>query len=50
MANDDGKTHRRWKGRKWLPVDVFRQDRFEDGLAWLMQAGHIGLHVLHLQR
>src|SRR5215467_12023749 len=49
MANDDGKTHRRWKRRKRLPVDVFRQDRFEDGLAWLMGAGHVSLRVRHLQ-
>ena len=49
MADDGGKTHRRWKGRKWLPVDIFRQDRSENGLAGVMRAGHVGLRVRHLQ-
>src|SRR5215471_62872 len=40
MADDDGKAHRWWKRRKRLPVDVFRQDRSENRLAWLMLAGH----------
>src|ERR1700730_13143199 len=28
-------------GRERLPVDVFRQDRLENGLAWLMSADHL---------
>jgi hypothetical protein len=50
MPDDDGKTHRRRKGRKGLPVDVFRQDRSENRLPWLMRAGHVSLPFRHLQR
>src|SRR5215471_11845474 len=50
MADDDGKTHRRRKRRKGLPVDVFRQDRSENRLAWLMRACHASLPFRHLQR
>jgi len=46
MADDDGKTHGRRKGRKGLPVDVFGQDRSENRLACLM--AHISLPFRHL--
>src|SRR5215467_6445292 len=41
MADNDRKAHRWWKRRKRLPVDVFRQDRSEHRLVWLMLAGHV---------
>src|SRR5580704_11954934 len=36
LTDDHGETNRRRKGRERLPVDVFRQDRLENGLAWLV--------------
>jgi hypothetical protein len=37
-----GKADRRWERRKRLPVDVFGQDRSENGLAWLVGSNHCG--------
>ena len=33
---------RRWERRERLPVDVFGQDRSENGLAWLVGSNHCG--------
>jgi hypothetical protein len=33
LSNDHGQSGRRWKCRERLPVDIFRQNRFEYGFA-----------------
>jgi hypothetical protein len=40
MANEDGKSRRRRKSGKRLPIDVFRKYRSENGLAWLVRSKH----------
>jgi hypothetical protein len=30
----------RWERREWLPVDLFRQNRSENGFVWLMGLNH----------
>src|ERR1700731_3857346 len=40
MTDQHSEASRRWKSGKWFPLDVFRQDRTEHGLAGLMIASH----------
>jgi len=40
IADEDGEADPGREGREWLPVDVFGQDRSENGLAWLMGSYH----------
>jgi hypothetical protein len=40
VADEDGQPDRRRKGRERLLIDVFRQDRSEIGLAWLVRSNH----------
>ena len=50
LSNKHGQSGRRRERRERLPVDVFRQDRSENGLAWLVRSRHCGppyLDVLH---
>jgi len=46
LADEHGQTRRRWERRKRLPVDVFRQDRFEIAFAWLVA---LASHWRHLR-
>jgi hypothetical protein len=43
FANQHGQTCRRRERRERLPVDIFRQDRSENGFAGLVGSGHSGL-------
>src|SRR3984957_1432268 len=40
LADKPGEPDRRWKRRKRLPVDVFREDRSESGFARLVSSNH----------
>src|SRR6516162_9285142 len=42
MADEDGKARCGRKRGERLPVDLFRQNGFEDRLVWLMWTGHLG--------
>jgi len=48
LTDDDGETNRRWERGERLLVDVFGQDRFENGLAWLVGSNHCGPPYLDL--
>jgi hypothetical protein len=37
LADNDGKSDRRWKGWERLPIDIFGQDRFENRFVWLVR-------------
>jgi hypothetical protein len=42
LTDDDGEARGRRERRERLPLDVFRQDRSENGFAWLMGSNHCG--------
>ena len=42
VTDNDGEPDRRWERRERLPVDLFGQDRSENGLAWLVGSHHWG--------
>jgi hypothetical protein len=38
VTHNNCEAHRRRERREWLPVDILRSDRLENGLPWLMQS------------
>src|SRR5262249_33377984 len=46
LSHKHGQSGRRWERRKRLPVDLFRQNRFENSFAWLMCLSHCDPPVL----
>jgi hypothetical protein len=42
LTDEDSEAGGRWERRERLPLDVFRQDRSENGFAWLMGSNHCG--------
>jgi len=50
LADNDGKSRRRRESWKRLPLDIFREDRFEIGFAWLMGANRLRVSSVWLHR